>query len=268
MVETTTKNYGWTKPELQHSPSTWGGFLNTDLDSIDGIVFANQQGLAPVGSGAMWFSATPPANWLICDGSSLDKTTLVGGVTVYAALFAVLGYTYGGSGNNFNLPNLTGVFPIGSNASNALASKGGASTVTLDATMIPTHAHPITDVAHNHTVNQSVHAHGVNDTTHTHGASEAAHSHGLTAQVLTPNAGGNAGAASGWAFTTQRTDAQQPAITVSPAATGINSTNAVNANISLAASGTGLSTTQNTGGGLSHTNMPPFIAVNFIIRFA
>ena len=27
-------------------------------------------------------------------------------------------------------------------------------------------------------------------------------------------------------------------------------------------------TTDNTGGGLSHNNMPPFVAINFVIRFS
>ena len=39
--------------------------------------------------------------WMKCDGRSLDKTT-------YNLLFQVIGYTFGGSGANFNLPNLQG----------------------------------------------------------------------------------------------------------------------------------------------------------------
>ena len=51
MVESATKNYGWIKPEVQHSPSTWGGFINNNFDAIDALVFANQQAAAPVGGG-------------------------------------------------------------------------------------------------------------------------------------------------------------------------------------------------------------------------
>ena len=54
-------------------------------------------GVAPIGSSIIWHTATPPTGYLICDGSSIDTTT-------YADLFAVLGYSYGGSGANFNLP--------------------------------------------------------------------------------------------------------------------------------------------------------------------
>jgi len=44
-----------------------------------------------------------PDQCLECDGASYDTTT-------YAALFAVIGYTYGGSASNFNVPDLRGEF--------------------------------------------------------------------------------------------------------------------------------------------------------------
>jgi len=44
-------------------------------------------------------SATPPSGWLACDGASYL-------VASYAVLFAVIGYTFGGSGANFNVPDL------------------------------------------------------------------------------------------------------------------------------------------------------------------
>jgi microcystin-dependent protein len=44
-----------------------------------------------------------PTGYLEADGSSLDTTT-------YADLFAVIGYTFGGSGSSFNLPDLRGQF--------------------------------------------------------------------------------------------------------------------------------------------------------------
>lgn len=57
--------------------------------------------VSPVGS-YMLFSSNSniPNGFLRCDGSALDKTT-------YDALFAVIGYTYGRSGDKFLLPNFS-----------------------------------------------------------------------------------------------------------------------------------------------------------------
>nr|DAS19860.1 MAG TPA: tail collar fiber protein [Caudoviricetes sp.] len=53
----------------------------------------------PVGSYLLYSSNTnTPDGFLRCDGSALDKNT-------YSALFAVIGYTYGKSGDKFLLPN-------------------------------------------------------------------------------------------------------------------------------------------------------------------
>ena len=55
----------------------------------------------PVGSYLLYSSNTnTPDGFLRCDGSALDKNT-------YAALFAVIGYTYGRSGEKFLLPNFS-----------------------------------------------------------------------------------------------------------------------------------------------------------------
>lgn len=59
-------------------------------------------------------SATPPTGWLSCDGSSQL-------VASYPNLFAAIGYTYGGAGPNFNLPDTQERLSVG------MGNMGGAS---------------------------------------------------------------------------------------------------------------------------------------------
>ena len=63
----------------------------------------NNGGSDPVGTLKAWGGSTPPAGWLICDGSAISRTT-------YKALFNVIGTTYGnGNGSTtFNLPSCGG----------------------------------------------------------------------------------------------------------------------------------------------------------------
>lgn len=56
----------------------------------------------------MAYDSSIPAGALLCDGSSLSTTA-------YAHLFSAIGYTWGGSGANFNLPDLRGKFIRGRN---------------------------------------------------------------------------------------------------------------------------------------------------------
>ena len=56
----------------------------------------------------IWSASNPPAGYLICDGAAISRTT-------YAALFNVIGTTWGaGDGNTtFNLPNFVDRIPQG-----------------------------------------------------------------------------------------------------------------------------------------------------------
>lgn len=87
-------------------------------------------------------SATIPPGYLLCDGSTLNTAD-------YPELFAAIGYSFGGTGSVFALPNLTDRTVIGSSGTFAFGDVGGASEVTLDVSQIPSHSHA--DAGHQHT---------------------------------------------------------------------------------------------------------------------
>ena len=62
--------------------------------------------LVPAGAIMAFAMNTAPTGWLAANGASVSTTT-------YATLFAAIGYTYGGSGGSFNLPDLRGYFVRG-----------------------------------------------------------------------------------------------------------------------------------------------------------
>lgn len=70
-----------------------------------------------------------PSNSLLCDGASYA-------VADYPFLFAIIGYTYGGAGAFFNVPNLVDRFPIGV-GTKALGTSGGAPTKVIANTNLP-----------------------------------------------------------------------------------------------------------------------------------
>jgi microcystin-dependent protein len=95
---------------------------------VDGAgTTSNMDGLIPPGTILMFASATIPPGWYACDGAS--KTT-----AAEPDLFAACGYKFGGSGANFNLPDMRGRYPFGSGGTAGSANKvtigdyeGGAS---------------------------------------------------------------------------------------------------------------------------------------------
>ena len=84
-----------------------------------------------------------PYGWALCNGQLLP-------IQQYAALFSILGTTYGGNGQtNFALPNLQGQVPMhwGSGPggfTTVLGEVQGSTAVTLMSTQMPIHNHTIT----------------------------------------------------------------------------------------------------------------------------
>ena len=88
----------------------------------------------------MWPTASAPTGYLLCAGSAVSRTT-------YAALFAIVGTTFGvGDGTTtFNLPNYTNRMPYGTTVG---ATGGSADAVVVSHTHTATSV--VTDPTHVH----------------------------------------------------------------------------------------------------------------------
>ena len=84
----------------------------------------------------MWPTGTAPTGYLLCNGASVSTTT-------YATLFGVVGYTFGGSGGSFLLPNYTNRMPYGT----TIGATGGSANATL---VSHTHTASVSDPGHQH----------------------------------------------------------------------------------------------------------------------
>ena len=91
-------------------------FDGANLTGIEGI---------PTATIVPWSSSSVPTGFLECNGAAVSRST-------YSALFAIISTTYGaGDGaSTFNLPDLQDNVAIGKSGTKALASTGGANTVT------------------------------------------------------------------------------------------------------------------------------------------
>lgn len=84
-----------------------------------------------------------PAGYLACDGGSYLAAD-------YPELFAQIGYYFGGSDDNFNVPDLINRVAVGSSADYAIGETGGEKEHILDVTEIPSHSHD--DSGHSHSI--------------------------------------------------------------------------------------------------------------------
>jgi microcystin-dependent protein len=95
--------------------------------------------LIPYGTIIQSAAVTVPQGWLLCDGASILKT-------IYLNLYNAIGYTYGGSGNNFNVPDIRGRVAIGTGTgagltARTLGNKSGEETHQLSVGEMPSHSH-------------------------------------------------------------------------------------------------------------------------------
>lgn len=95
--------------------------------------------LIPYGTIIQSAAVVVPDGWLLCNGALLSRFD-------YSDLFGVLLYTYGGSDNSFNIPDLRGRTVIGAGQGYALSNYdlgdlGGEETHTLSVNEMPRHSH-------------------------------------------------------------------------------------------------------------------------------
>lgn len=254
--------------ERGHSASSvWRN--TATADEYDDI----ERGGLPIGSGALWFKATPPVNWLIADGSAIPLQ--------YPQLIALFGA---------NLPDMRGRFPVMVGAGlpgPSLNGKGGDWSHTHNQTghQHSIGNHPATDTGetgsgHTHAVpdigNSGGHTHVVPTT-----GSGGSHDHGDSAAAATGGSGqtyGNSGTLTNHRHAVNTTNSAHthgiPDATTSgsghthtvSAATTSGSGHAHNiASIGHPDTGTG-----SAGGATDATsaNNPPYIGINFIIKAA
>lgn len=189
-----------------------------------------------------------------------------------------------------NIPtkNLYDNFLVGAGGTYAVGDTGGSNSVTLDLTQIPSHNHTAADSGHTHNITDTGHNHGIVDPQHSHGGTSEPHNHSIApepnhqhsipeinesfsqggaenkgfiwdADTLPTTLSGAAGAHNHGGFTGMSsivisTNSVATGISVQNSFTGITETDSSTANI----------TVNNSGGGLSHENRPPYIAILFV----
>jgi len=98
----------------------------------------------PVGSIMAFTVGTSPDGWLLCDGTSY-------GQSVYSALYAVIGSTFGSSDTSFNVPNYKGAFLRGTGTNNGYSGPNlNASQGHATQTHNHTASSVVTDPGHSH----------------------------------------------------------------------------------------------------------------------
>lgn len=223
--------------------TTITGDLN--MTSGSGVIRANYleaPNITPIGGVVMWTGTALnfPSGWALCNGQEVSRTT-------YATLFGIVGTTYGsGDGvNTFNLPNLVQRFPMGAGDNSAVTGTGaalGAAAGSPDAVL----------VSHSHSISGGTHGHGG-----TTNLNEGTHQHSYITANQT-NATFNPGSGS------QLTRWNGTATAVTPPTEGAHQHNVTIPNNGTEGSHTHTIGTQ--GVSATNANLPPYLALNYIIR--
>jgi len=205
---------------------------------------------AMTGEVRMWAASAVPNDWLECTGAAISRTT-------YAALFAVIGTTWGVGDNSttFNIPDMRGRAPIGVGTGTGLTARALAATVG-------TETHTLTGAqsgvaSHSHTLGS--HYHSIDPPSTAISATDAGHQH--TSYSYSPTGTGG--------YVLYATPSSDGTLrTTNNVGTGYAS---ISGTVNIAAfnsagptGGSDNATPANAAE--SHNNMQPSLAIKFIIR--
>ncbi len=123
----------------------------------------------PAGIIQMFGGSSAPAGYLLCDGTSYTTASFPG-------LFAAIGYTFGGVGANFNVPDLRDRFPLGTGSHAGEGGSGGSFNL-VNTVGDSNHLHQVTGTTGNGNAN---HTHTPGAGAGTSGGQSADHQHILS----------------------------------------------------------------------------------------
>lgn len=231
-----------------------------------------------IGSIMMWCDDTPPANWLMCDGTVYLNSQI-------PLLAPRLNNRYGGvPGLSNAVPNMSQRFPMAPGGGYVHGAVGGEVSHVLDINEMPWHTHGFNDPGHAHGLGDPGHGHGVEDQTHAHGVADPGHGHGLgdpghahTLNNMAPvvaqsgfqnpvwqtNAGNSGTAVAG---TGMWVGGSGVGIGIYGSPTYIYRTWNAGTGMWVGAAATGCSVAYN-GASWGHNNMPPYFVIPFIIKY-
>jgi microcystin-dependent protein len=230
--------------------------LKTYVDAQDTATLSSANshtdGIAvPIGGIVMFGSPTAPANFLNCDGTVYNISSV-------PKLAAVISNRYGGNGTTtIAVPNMGGRLPC----QTTIGAVGGAGSVSLGVANLPVHQHLVP--AHTHSASSPAHTHG--DPGHTHGVNDPGHQHSLTSNPLIGASGGNAPGGVGWAFSAVNTNYSGTGISI---ATGYTNLYAAAVGVNVASNGPwATDASWGQGSAAAFDIYPPYLGFNFIIRY-